>query len=135
MVAAVDFDHDLRLSPGESVGQDLYSFAGVDTDQQLDPLRQCAQPGATHPGGPHWVGDEQVGEARVSENFRLTDGRDCEADRAERQLATGNLQTLVGLGVRAQGEAAVTRAVSHRDKIGFQDVAVDHQARGLKVRG
>jgi hypothetical protein len=69
MVATVDFDHDIHLGSGESVGQHLYSFGGVDTNQQIDLLGQRAQPGGTHSGGPHWVGDEQVGEARVSENL------------------------------------------------------------------
>ena len=55
-------------------------------------------------------------------------------DRAELKLAAGNLQTLVGLGVWSQCNTVVTRAGSHRDQVGFQHVAVDHQTWSLKVR-
>ena len=102
MVAAVDFDDDFRLGSGKRARHDLYAVAGVDTNPQRDPLRQRAQPGSTRARSPYRVGDEQVSAACCCENLRLTYSRNGQADRAKRQLTAGDLEALVGLGVRAE---------------------------------
>jgi hypothetical protein len=126
MVAAVDFHYDLRLGPGEPAGQNLNSFDGVGTDPEGDSLGKGAQSWAARSGGPDRVGDEQVGETHVGKELSLTYGRHRQADRAERHLAAGDLQALVGLGVRTQRQAVVTRVVGHSDQISFQQVAIDY---------
>ena len=84
---------------------------------------------------PDRVGDEDVVDARVRQDLGLAEGRHRDPDRAGLQLPPGEERALVGLGVRAQRQAALVEVGLHPGDVGVDPVDVDHDGRRVEPLG
>ena len=74
-------------------------------------------------------------DAGVGEDLGLADGGDGQPDRAGLDLATGDVDALVGLGVRAQGDAPLAHQRGHRRDARVHPVEIDDHRRRIEGAG
>ena len=98
---------------------------GIDADPEATAARERPQPGSLRSARHERIRDEQVVQAGVGEHLRLADRPDRQSGRPGSQLAAAYLDALVGLGVRAEVDAAVRHDCRHPADRRVQPIEVD----------
>jgi hypothetical protein len=132
VLAAVHLDDELGAGPGQHRGEQVDRLDRVDADPQRDPLGQRPQPGRPRPDRPQRVGDEQVRDPARGEHLGLPHRGHGQPDGPAVELAAGDLQALVGLGVRAQGQALVPGERGGAVEVAVEQVEVDREVGGVE---
>ena len=103
----------------------------IDTDAKPHATRELPQSRGARACGPHGVGDEQVVDAALGEDLGLAHGRHSEPDRTVGELTPSELDALVRLRVRAQGDTELPGVVGHRREVCLEQRLVDHEVGGI----
>ncbi len=75
-------------------------------------------------------GEQESGDAAFRHELRFGERGDAHAARSGSDLAPGDLDALVGLGVRAQSFAGAMDVLHHTGQIGFESIQIEEQSRG-----
>ena len=78
----------------------------------------------------HGRGQQQPGDAAFRHQLRLRERGHAHAAGSGGELALGDLDALVGLGVGAQGFAGAFHLLHHAREVGFEGVQIEQQGRG-----
>ena len=78
-------------------------------------------------------GDEDAGHPALGEHLGLADLGAAHADRPRRELALGDVDALVSLGMRAQRDAVMRGERGHRRDIAVERVDIEHQHGRVEV--
>lgn len=81
------------------------------------------------------MGHEHILDASIGIHLRLCQGRAGQANGTMRDLPSGHVRALVGLGMGPQLDAMVARELRHAGEIAFDDFFVDHGDRSDAIIG
>ncbi len=125
VVPAVDLEPDVQAGPRERLGggQVVHQYAQRGPLGDAADVRDVGRVEGKRPG--------QVREPGPGHGLGLEQRRNREAAGAVGQLPLGQVDALVGLDVRSQGDAEATRALRHVREVPLDDVEVQEQCGGF----